>query len=61
VAEGPVSEGSITVYDVPEQRFAEMSTEQIINAFPEPELEDIHAYSRVAADRERQIATLRAQ
>ena len=51
----------ITVYDVLEQLATGMSPEQIIEDFPELELEDIHACLGFAADRERHIAGLQAR
>jgi uncharacterized protein (DUF433 family) len=46
----------ITVYDVLDQLSAGMTPEEIIEDFPELELEDIRACLGFAADRERQIA-----
>ena len=51
----------ITVYDVLEQLAIGLSPEQIIEDFPELELEDIHACLGFAADRERHIAGLQAR
>jgi uncharacterized protein (DUF433 family) len=50
----------ITVDDVLDQLSTGMSPEQIIEDFPELELEDIHACLGFAADRERPIAGLQA-
>ncbi|MGA7981632.1 MAG: DUF433 domain-containing protein [Chromatiaceae bacterium] len=46
----------ITVYDVLDQLSAGMTPEEIIEDFPELELEDIRACLGFAADRERHIA-----
>ena len=51
----------ITVYDVLDQLSAGMTPEEIIEDFPELELEDIRACLGFAADRERRIAGLQAQ
>lgn len=51
----------ITVYDVLDQLSAGMSPEQIIEEFPELELDDIRACLVFAADRERHIVGLQAQ
>ena len=51
----------ITVYDILDQLSAGMSPEQIIEDFPELELDDIRACLGFAADRERHIAVLPAQ
>ena len=51
----------ITVYDVLDQLSAGMSPEQIIEDFPELELDDIRACLGFAADRERHIVGLPAQ
>ena len=50
----------ITVYDILEQLAAGMSTEEILEDFPELHPEDIHASLAFAADRERHIGELRA-
>ena len=51
----------ITVYDVLEQLSAGLSTEEIIQDFPELEAEDIRACLGFAADRERHIAVLQSR
>ena len=51
----------ITVYDVLDQLSAGMTAEQIIEDFPELELEDIRACLGFAADRERHIAGLQVR
>ncbi len=51
----------ITVYDVLDQLSAGMSPEQIIEDFPELELNDIRACLGFAADREKHIAGLHAK
>lgn len=51
----------ITVYDVLDQLSAGMSPEQIIEDFPELELDDIRACLGFAADREKHIAGLQVQ
>ena len=48
----------ITVYDVLDQLSAGMTAEEIIEDFPELELEDIRACLGFAADRERHIIGL---
>jgi uncharacterized protein (DUF433 family) len=48
------------VYDVLDQLSAGMTPEEIIEDFPELELEDIRACLGFAADRERHIAGLQA-
>ena len=51
----------ITVYDVLDQLSAGMTSEHIIEDFPELEPEDIRACLGFAADRERHIAGLQAR
>jgi len=51
----------ITVYDVLDQLSAGVTPEEIIDDFPELELEDIRACLGLAADRERHIAGLQAR
>ncbi|MBN2885985.1 MAG: DUF433 domain-containing protein [Chromatiaceae bacterium] len=51
----------ITVYDVLDQLSSGLSPGQIIEDFPELELEDIQACLGFAADRERRIAGLQAK
>ena len=48
----------ITVYDVLEQLAAGVSEEEILQDFPELELEDIRACLAFAADREHRLAEL---
>ena len=51
----------ITVYDVLDQLSAGMSPEEIIEDFPELELDDIRACLSFAADRERHIVSLQTR
>jgi len=51
----------ITVYDVLEQLSSGLSTQEIIDDFPELEAADIQACLAFAADRERHIISLHAQ
>jgi uncharacterized protein (DUF433 family) len=50
----------ITVYDVLEYLASGMTTEEILEDFPELEREDILAALSFAADRERRIESLKA-
>ena len=50
----------ITVYDVLEQLSTGLTTDEIIEDFPELKQEDIQACIAFAADRERSIADLHA-
>ncbi|WP_447968575.1 DUF433 domain-containing protein [Nitrospira sp. M1] len=48
----------ITVYDVLEYLAGGMTEQQILNDFPDLELEDIRACLAFAADRERKLASV---
>jgi len=50
----------VTVYDVLEYLASGMTPQEIIDDFPELELDDIHACLAFAADRERHIGELHA-
>jgi uncharacterized protein (DUF433 family) len=50
----------ITVYDILEQLASGMSTQEILEDFPELQAEDIQAALAFAADRERNIGELKA-
>ena len=50
----------ITVYDILEQLAADVSTEQILEDFPELQPQDIQAALGFAADRERHLGELHA-
>ncbi len=50
----------VTVYDVLEYLASGMTPQEIVDDFPELELDDIHASLAFAADRERHIGELHA-
>jgi len=50
----------VTVYDVLEYLASGMTSQEIVDDFPELELDDIHACLAFAADRERHIGELHA-
>ena len=50
----------VTVYDVLEYLASGMTPQEIVEDFPELELDDIHACLAFAADRERHIGELHA-
>ena len=50
----------VTVYDVLEYLASGMTPQEIVDDFPELELDDIHACLTFAADRERHIGELHA-
>ena len=50
----------VTVYDVLEYLASGMTPQEIVDDFPELELDDVHACLAFAADRERHIGELHA-